>query len=50
MANVHPIGQDPLVDPYKTGQRVPVSGDWKDQHGVVSYHEAHATFPPLHRP
>lgn len=31
---------------YKTGQRVPVSGTYVDQHGVASYHEAHRTFPP----
>lgn len=31
---------------YKTGQRVPVAGRWKDQYGLVSWHDRHATFPP----
>lgn len=31
---------------WKTGQRVPSTGSYVDQHGVVSFHEAHATFPP----
>lgn len=34
---------DDLV--WKTGQRVPFSGRWVDQHGVVTRHEAHRTFP-----
>jgi hypothetical protein len=36
----------PLNPVYKTGMRVPVSGFYRDQHGVVTYHEAHHTFPP----
>ncbi|MBP1326396.1 hypothetical protein JOF28_001628 [Leucobacter exalbidus] len=31
---------------WKTGQRVPVSGQWVDQYGVVTHHTAHGTFPP----
>ncbi|UTN92952.1 hypothetical protein SEA_FINKLE_33 [Gordonia phage Finkle] len=31
---------------WKTGQRVPFAGHYEDQYGIVSYHEAHATFPP----
>jgi len=38
-----PLGPDGL---FKTGQRVPVSGMWMDQYGVVTHHAEHATFPP----
>lgn len=31
---------------WKTGQRVPVTGNYRDQYGVVSHHEVHRTFPP----
>lgn len=31
---------------WKTGQRVPWRGTWVDQHGVISMHDAGATFPP----
>lgn len=31
---------------YKTGQRVPETGTWVDQHGVPTHHERGATFPP----
>lgn len=31
---------------WKTGQRVPVAGDWVDQYGLVTSHDAYATFPP----
>ncbi len=31
---------------WKTGQRVPFTGTYVDQHGVPSHHEAHDTFPP----
>jgi hypothetical protein len=31
---------------YKTGMRVPVTGNYADQYGVVSRHEVHHTFPP----
>lgn len=31
---------------WKTGQRVPVSGTWTDQYGLVTYHEKGSTFPP----
>jgi hypothetical protein len=41
----HPIAGDR----WKTGQRVPVEGFWIDQHNVITYHEAHRTFPPLRR-
>lgn len=33
-------------DSWKTGQRVPVTGDWADQYGLVSHHDAGNTFPP----
>lgn len=39
-------GQDPYTDLWKTGQRVPVTGNWADQHGMITFHAAHATFPP----
>jgi hypothetical protein len=44
----HPKKEDLVIDPsiYKTGNRVPVDGKYVDQHGVVSVHEAHRTFPP----
>lgn len=32
---------------WKTGQRVPVSGEWKDQYGRVTSHAAGGTFPPI---
>jgi hypothetical protein len=31
---------------WKTGQRVSVTDHYVDQHGFVSHHEAHCTFPP----
>ncbi|MFD9486349.1 hypothetical protein ACFWBX_20670 [Streptomyces sp. NPDC059991] len=31
---------------WKTGQRVPTTGTYEDQHGVTSFHELGATFPP----
>jgi len=31
---------------WKTGQRVPFTGWWTDQYGVVSHHVQHGTFPP----
>jgi hypothetical protein len=31
---------------WKSGQRVPRTGSWVDQHGVVSFHYAGDTFPP----
>lgn len=31
---------------WKTGQRVPVTSDYKDQYGFVSHHTVHGTFPP----
>jgi hypothetical protein len=31
---------------WTTGQRVPFTGRWSDQHGYVSFHEKGATFPP----
>ncbi len=36
----------PQPDLFKTGMRVPEDGNYADQYGVVSYHEAHRTFPP----
>jgi hypothetical protein len=38
-----PKGPD---DTWKTGQRVPVAGDWADQYGIVTTHDKGATFPP----
>lgn len=43
MAITNPLGPGGT---WKTGQRVPVSGIYADQYGVVSRHEQHATFPP----
>ena len=31
---------------FKTGERVPVTHYYVDQHGAVSFHEEHRTFPP----
>ncbi|MEV2257997.1 hypothetical protein HFP69_17890 [Streptomyces sp. ARC12] len=31
---------------WKTGQRVPTTGSYEDQHGVTTFHEKGATFPP----
>jgi hypothetical protein len=31
---------------WKTGQRVPVSGTWADQYGLITHHTAGSTFPP----
>jgi hypothetical protein len=31
---------------WKTGQRCPTSGFWKDQHGQVNHFDEGATFPP----
>jgi hypothetical protein len=39
-------GQDPYNDAWKTGQRVPVTGKWVDQHGTETSHVANGTFPP----
>lgn len=32
---------------YKTGQRVPKTGYWRDQTGQVNFFEKHSTFPPV---
>jgi hypothetical protein len=37
---------DPFGQTWKTGQRVPITGNYRDQYGTVSTHEAHRTFPP----
>lgn len=31
---------------FKTGQRVPRTGHYTDQHGATTFHTAHSTFPP----
>lgn len=31
---------------WKTGQRVPWTGHWVDQHGIVTHHDRGTTFPP----
>ena len=31
---------------WKTGQRVPATGLWTDQHGQVNHFREHTTFPP----
>jgi hypothetical protein len=37
----------PFTGPrFKTGQRVPTTGVYRDQFGTKSRHEAHHTFPP----
>lgn len=38
-----PLGPDGR---WKTGQRVPETGNYVDQYGVVTHHEVGATFPP----
>lgn len=43
MSNRMPLGP---AGTYKTGQRVPVSGAWADQYGVVIWIEQGNTFPP----
>ena len=43
MAHHRPKGPD---GSWKSGQRVPESGPYVDQHGFVSYHETSGTFPP----
>lgn len=44
MASYHrPKGPN---ETWKTGQRVPVSGAWADQYGLVTNHTAGGTFPP----
>jgi hypothetical protein len=43
MSNRMPLGPGGT---YKTGQRVPVTGDWADQYGVVIWIEQGNTFPP----
>lgn len=42
-ANHRPKGPN---DTWVTGQRVPVTGDWADQYGIVTHHEVGRTFPP----
>lgn len=39
-----PLGPN---DSWKTGQRVPLSGNWVDQYGQVNRFEAYSTFPPV---
>ena len=39
----HPLGRGGT---WKTGQRVPYTGYWRDQYGVVTHHEVHGTFTP----
>lgn len=34
---------------YTSGDRVPVTGEWKCKCRLVSYHERHACFPPCKR-
>lgn len=43
--NTDPCGRY-LSDPWKTGQRVPATGKWVDQHGSMTVLKAHTTFPP----
>jgi hypothetical protein len=38
-----PLGPD---GQWKTGQRVPETGNYADQYGVVTHHQAGATFAP----
>lgn len=48
MGTRHARRPDLVVDDhtYKTGMRVPVSGNYADQYGVVTHHERYRTFPP----
>lgn len=32
---------------FKTGQRVPWRGNWRDQYGQVNWFEKETTFPPV---
>jgi hypothetical protein len=36
----------PAPQMWKTGQRVPVTGIYRDQHGYQSVHQQYGTFPP----
>lgn len=38
-----PLGPN---ETWKSGQRVPESGYYADQYGVVSWHDRYSTFPP----
>lgn len=38
----HPLAGDR----WKTGQRVPERGIWRDQYGTETFHEQYRTFPP----
>jgi len=39
----HPKGP---AGAWKTGQRVPWTGKWRDQHGDVAHFRSGSTFPP----
>lgn len=39
----HPKGPNGT---WKTGQRCPEDGYWRDQYGTTSHHERGTTFPP----
>lgn len=43
MTNRGPLGAGGT---WKTGQRVEVTGHYRDQYGVISHHAQHTTFPP----
>lgn len=44
MSTLHrPLGRE---GKWKTGQRAPMAGFWKDQYGSTAYFEKGATFPP----
>ena len=43
-ARNRPLGPN---NSWKTGQRVPFTGDWVDQFGQVNRFEATSTFPPV---
>ena len=32
---------------WKTGQRVPFTGEWMDQYGQINHFEVYTTFPPV---
>lgn len=43
----HTLGRDPFKDEWVTGQIVPESGTWKDQHCKTSIHVKGRKFPPI---
>ena len=44
--NMHCHAPLPESALYKTGEKVPISGNWEDQHEWVDRFESETTFPP----